>query len=100
MMIQGLLKSSCIYAELIEYSGLHLSALILFEEEMEKGINNYLITENGRHLWNILKIDENLKKKPVIQQCGSKELSILDGCFFLYSPNQNLVKSICRCKRN
>ena len=85
MMIQGLLKTCCISAKLTQYNGLYLSALLLFDKEIEKGTNNYLLTENGRHSWNVLKIDQNLKIKPVIQQYGLEELSELHGCFF-YIP--------------
>ena len=85
MMIQGLLKTCCISAKLTQYNGLYLSALLLFEKEIEKGTNNYLLTENGRHSWNVLKIDQNLKIKPVIQQYGLEELSELHGRFF-YIP--------------
>ena len=85
MMIHGLLKTCCISAVLTEYNGLYLSALLLFDKEIEKGTNNYLLTENGRHSWNVLKIDQNLKIKPVIQQYGLEELSELHGCFF-YIP--------------
>ena len=85
MMIQGLLKTCCNSAKLTQYNGLYLSALLLFDKEIEKGTNNYLLTENGRHSWNVLKIDQNLKIKPVIQQYGLEELSELHGCFF-YIP--------------
>ena len=85
MMIQGLLKTCCISAKLTQYNGLYLSALLLFEKEIEKGTDNYLLTENGRHSWNVLKIDQNLKIKPVIQQYGLEELSELHGRFF-YIP--------------
>ena len=108
MMIQTLLKTCCVKADFKQYNGLYLSALQLFEKEIEKGTNNYLLTENGRHSWNVLKIDQNLKIKPVIQQYGLGELSELDGRFFyipqmktwstptveveeiIYSPNQFL----------
>ena len=85
MMIQGLLKTCCISAKLTQYNGLYLSALLLFYKEIEKGTNNYLLTENGRHSWNVLKIDQNLKTKPLIQQYGLEELSELHGRFF-YIP--------------
>ena len=85
MMIQGLLKSCCISAKLTQYNGLHLSALLLFDKEIEKSANNYLLTENGRHSWHVLKIDQNLKIKPLIQQYGLEELSELHGSFF-YIP--------------
>ena len=89
MMIQGLLKTCCNSAELTQYNGLYLSALLLLEKEVEKGTNNYLITENGRHSWNVLKIDQNLKKKPEIQQYGLEELSELKGRFF-YIPQMKI----------
>ena len=85
MMIQGLLKTCCNSAKLTQYNGLYLSALLLFDKEIEKGTNNYLLTENGRHSWNVLKIDQNLKTKPLIQQYGLEELSELHGRFF-YIP--------------
>ena len=112
MMIQGLLKTCCISAKLTQYNGLYLSALLLLDKEIEKGTNSYLLTENGRYSWNVLKIDQNLKTKPLIQQYGLEELSELDGRFFYipqmktwstptvevkkinYSPNQflNLIE--------
>ena len=85
MMIQGLLKTCCISAKLTQYNGLYLSALLLLDKEIERGTNNYLLTENGRHSWNVLKIDQNLKTKPLIQQYGLEELSELHGRFF-YIP--------------
>ena len=85
MMIQGLLKTCCISAKLIQYNGLYLSALILFKKEKETETNNYLLTENGRHSWNVLKIDQNLKTKPLIQQYRLEKLSELHGRFF-YIP--------------
>ena len=91
-MIQGLLKTCCISAKLTQYNGLYLSALLLFDKEIEKGTNNYLLTENGRHSWNVLKIDQNLKIKPVIQQYGLEELSELHGCFF-YIPQMKTWSS-------
>ena len=85
MMIQGLLKTCCISAKLTQYNGLYLSALLLLEKEKEKGTNDYLLTENGRHSWNVLKIDQNLKTKPEIQKYGLEELTKLHGRFF-YIP--------------
>ena len=92
MMIQGLLKTCCISAKLTQYNGLYLSALLLFEKEIEKGTDNYLLTENGRHSWNVLKIDQNLKIKPLIQQYGLEELSELHGRFF-YIPQMKTWSS-------
>ena len=85
MMIQGLLKTCCNSAKMTQYSGLYLSALILLDRVIKEETNNYLLTENGRHSWNVLKINQNLKIKPMIQQYGLEELSELHGRFF-YIP--------------
>lgn len=85
MTILGLLKTCCLSAELTQYNGLYLSALLLLEEGIEINSSNYLITENGRHSWNVLKIDPNLKIKPEIQQYGIEALAKMEGNFF-YIP--------------
>ena len=100
MMIQGLLKTCCISAKLTQYNGLYLSALLLFEKEIEKGTNNYLLTENGRHSWNVLKIDQNLKIKACDSAIWIRRIIRIAWAFFLYSANENLVNSDCRSKRN
>mgnify|MGYP007000044699 len=61
MMIQGLLNTCCLSAKVTHYNGLYLSALSLLEDTVDIAKNNYLITENGRHSWNVLKIDTSLK---------------------------------------
>lgn len=85
MMIQGLLKTCCPDAQLTEYNGYYLSALLLLEEGVEANKSNYLITENGRHSWKVLKIDNNLKIRPEIQRYELEALSKLEGNIF-YIP--------------
>ena len=85
MMIQGLLNTSCLSAKVTYYNGLYLSALSLLENTVDKAKNNYLITENGRQSWNVLKIDTSLKIKPEIHQYGLEDLSELQGNFY-YIP--------------
>lgn len=87
IMIQGLMKSCCPVAKIIQYNGLHLSALLLLDEspKTDSSTSRYLITENGRHSWTVIKIDANLKIRPEIQQYGLDSLSELTGQFF-YIP--------------
>lgn len=85
MMIAGFLKTFCRSAQLSYYNGLYMSALSLLEEGVQSNSNNYLITENGRHSWNVIIIDENLKKRPEIKQYTSDALAELGGNFF-YIP--------------
>ena len=85
MMIQGLLNTCCLSAKVTHYNGLYLSALSLLEDTVDIAKNNYLITENGRHSWNVLKIDTSLKMKPEIHQSGLEDLSELQG-YFYYIP--------------
>ena len=85
MMIQGLLNTCCLSAKVTHYNGLYLSALSLLEDTVDIAKNNYLITENGRHSWNVLKIDTSLKMKPEIHQYGLEDLSELQG-YFYYIP--------------
>lgn len=82
MMVQGFMKTACPSAKFTQYNGLHFSALLLEGKNEETNSNNYLITENGRHSWNVLKIDAHLKLRPEIQQYGSEALSNLEGNFF------------------
>ena len=85
MMIQGLLNTSCISAKVTYYNGLYLSALSLLDDTVDLTLNNYLITENGRHSWNVLKIDNSLKIKPEIHQYGLEKLPEIQG-YFYYIP--------------
>ncbi|MDG1701979.1 MAG: hypothetical protein P8I61_03590 [Opitutae bacterium] len=85
MMIEGFLKTCCRSAKVTYYSGLHISALLLFEELKALNTVNYLITENGRHSWNVIKIDSDLQSQPVIHQYAPDALVDLEGDFF-YIP--------------
>lgn len=85
MMIKGFLKTCCRTSKVTYYNGLHLSALLLLDEISELNTANYLITENGRHSWNVIKIDANLKTQPVIHKYEHDALAELEGDFFYIS---------------